>query len=84
MCTAGQGGDMGDKRQQTEWLANAEICRRMAERSNDPVLRARWLTLAQQWIELCEAAPERDADSEDFERATLHKGSGHRGSPPPH
>ena len=55
---------MGDQRQKTEWLANAEVCRKMAERSNDPVLRARWLTLAQQWIELCESGPEAKRNSE--------------------
>jgi len=47
---------MGDKKQQNEWLANAELCRRMAERTNDPLLRARWLTLAQQWMTLRESS----------------------------
>lgn len=73
---------MGDKRQQAEWLASAELCRKMAERSNDPVLRARWLKLAQQWIELCEAGPDSQAGTEEFERRVLHKGSRQQGSAP--
>lgn len=75
---------MGDRQQKTEWLANADLCRRMAERSNDPVLRARWLTLAQQWVELCEAAHEPQSDPERFEKAVHHKANGQRGSASPH
>lgn len=67
---------MGNKQQRTEWLANADLCRKMADRSHDPVLRARWLTLAQQWMTLCDSAREPQSDTEGFERGVHHNGSG--------
>ena len=75
---------MSDKQQLTEWLINVDLCRRMAERSNDPALRARWLTLAQQWMELYETAPEVQTDREGFETHVRDKGNGRQGSTSTH
>lgn len=71
---------MGNRQQKSEWTANADLCRRMAERSNDPVLRTRWATLAQQWLQLCESAAEPQTDTEQFETAVHHKAKGQPGS----
>jgi len=71
---------MGDTKQPAEWLMNADFCRNMAQRSNDPARRARWLKLAQQWLALCEATTAPDTESQQFEAAVHDKGTGQQAS----
>lgn len=75
---------MANKQQQTEWFANADLCRKMADRSHDPGLRARWLTLAQQWMTLCDSAREPQSDTEGFGAAVHYEGKGRPGSTSTH
>ena len=77
---------MGDNKQQIEWLANADACQKMADRLKDPELRARWLTLAQNWLALCgpaasaKSASEPPTATERFETALQDKGTGQKRS----
>lgn len=77
-ATMGCRREMGSKQQHAEWLASADLCRTMAERSHEPLLRTRWLTLAQQWLALCAPAPQ--TDSERFDTAVQDKDTGQQRS----
>jgi hypothetical protein len=73
---------MGNNKQQIEWLANVDLCRRMAERLTEPELRGKWLKLAQDWLTLCAPAPEHEpapklpTAEERFETELHYRGTG--------
>jgi hypothetical protein len=43
---------MGAKHSLVEWLLNADLCRKMAERVTDSQRKIVWLNLARQWLTL--------------------------------
>ena len=61
-----------------EYLSQADECQRMAERSNAPDIKERWLSLAAKWLAFAEQASGNGVT--EFEAMLRNKGTGQQGT----
>jgi len=64
---------MGERDKQAERLLQADFCRKMADRANDPERKVAWLTLAQRWLLLGDAP--RTSEAAQFEALLDERGT---------
>lgn len=70
---------MGDQNQESEWLAQATFCLKMADRITKPERKVVWLELARRWMTLLNS-PADQTETERFDAAVQDKGTGQESS----